>query len=273
MPVMWPAAWRQSTRARSSAVPSRELFDGAMAGMVDVLDRHGDDHSQFLSDEEADPLRRRNSPAVRRHRRAASLRGRAAAADDRLSARTWNAGRPGQSARRATISWRSTAPDRQSMKMDEVLHLMRGEPGTTVSLDDSARAMNPASRTVELVREIIEIESIFGDRRGPDGKWQFLLPVDPRIAHVRIALFGDHTAPGTVRVLDESAGRRRSRPSCSTCANNAGGALEAAVAVCELLAAGRADDRGNAAAADGTLRRRTNDAAGALISTCRWRSS
>src|SRR5688500_9763265 len=38
-------------------VPSRDLFDGAMRGMVDVLERHGDQHSQFYSDEEAEPLR------------------------------------------------------------------------------------------------------------------------------------------------------------------------------------------------------------------------
>ena len=38
-------------------VPDRELFQGAMEGMVEVLRRHGDDHSQFLPEEEADPLR------------------------------------------------------------------------------------------------------------------------------------------------------------------------------------------------------------------------
>ncbi len=38
-------------------IPSRELFEGAMEGMVDVLERHGDEHSQFFSDEEADTLR------------------------------------------------------------------------------------------------------------------------------------------------------------------------------------------------------------------------
>src|SRR4051794_15798619 len=37
--------------------PSRELFDGAMDGMIDVLRRRGDQHSQFLSEAEAGPLR------------------------------------------------------------------------------------------------------------------------------------------------------------------------------------------------------------------------
>src|SRR3954469_3438369 len=39
------------------AVPSRELFDGAMRGMVGVLHKHGDQHSQYLNEAEANPLR------------------------------------------------------------------------------------------------------------------------------------------------------------------------------------------------------------------------
>src|SRR4051812_16064234 len=40
-----------------NAVPSGELFDGAMRGMVGVLHKHGDPHSQYLDESEANPLR------------------------------------------------------------------------------------------------------------------------------------------------------------------------------------------------------------------------
>src|SRR5215207_4956580 len=39
------------------AVSGRELFDGAMRGMVGVLHKHGDQHSQYLNEAEANPLR------------------------------------------------------------------------------------------------------------------------------------------------------------------------------------------------------------------------
>src|SRR4051812_26227025 len=39
------------------SAPSRELFDAAMDGMIDALRRRGDQHSQFLSEAEAGPLR------------------------------------------------------------------------------------------------------------------------------------------------------------------------------------------------------------------------
>jgi C-terminal processing protease CtpA/Prc len=38
-------------------VPSPELFNGAMRGMVEVLHEHGDQHSQFIPEQEADPFR------------------------------------------------------------------------------------------------------------------------------------------------------------------------------------------------------------------------
>ena len=39
------------------SVPPDELFDGAMQGMVDVLHKHGDAHSQYLNEAKANPLR------------------------------------------------------------------------------------------------------------------------------------------------------------------------------------------------------------------------
>ena len=77
--------------------------------------------------------------------------------------------------------------------MNEVMGLMRGNRQQRCD-STIQHEHDTSSRTMELVREIIEIESILGDERGPDGRWKFRLPVDPRIAHVRIIMFGDRTA-------------------------------------------------------------------------------
>ena len=69
-------------------VPDRELFNGAMQGMVDVLHRHGDEHSEFLTEDEADPLRAEIRQQFGGIGVRIRLRGRAAAADDRRAART-----------------------------------------------------------------------------------------------------------------------------------------------------------------------------------------
>ncbi len=87
-----------------------------------------------------------------------------------------------------------------------------------------------------------------GDVRGSDGKWQFALAEDPRVALVRITSFGDHTAEELSQVLDQlvSAGVKGV---VLDLRDNAGGALDAAVAVCEPAAARRKAGGGDCAAA------------------------
>jgi carboxyl-terminal processing protease len=233
-------------------IPSRELFDGAMRGMVRVLERHGDEHSQFLNDEESDPLR----SEIRQQFGGIGVRLRIVGDPPRLIiAIPPDAGTPAARADLRAGDHILAIDDSSTEKlaMDEVIGLMRGEPGSSVRLTIQ-HEHETAPRTLEVVREIIEIESIFGDTRGPDGKWNFQLPADPRIAHLRIVMFGDRTALEFAHAIEKSqAGGARAV--VMDLRGNSGGALEAAVAVCDLLLpADRTvvETRGR----DGELRRR-----------------
>src|SRR5688572_17440589 len=160
-------------------IPSRELFDSAMRGMVRVLERHGDDHSQFLNDEQADPLR----SEIRQQFGGIGVRLRLVGDAPRLViAFPPEAGTPAANAdlRAGDHILAIDEKPTEKLAMDQVIGLMRGEPGSTVRLPIQ-HEHETGSRTLELVREIIEIESVFGDKRGPDGRWEFQLPVDPRI--------------------------------------------------------------------------------------------
>jgi carboxyl-terminal processing protease len=213
-------------------VPDRELFQGAMDGMVKVLRRYGDDHSQFLAEEDAAPLRMEirqefGGIGVRIGLEGEPPRPTIVAPPD-----------PGTPAARENLlpDDRILSIDDQTtegMKMSDVLRLMRGRPGTSLRLTIQHKHES-APRTVELVREIINIESILGDQRGEGGRWQFALQADPRIAHVRIAFFGDHTATELARVLDEVTAHG-AQAVVLDLRDNAGGVLEAAVAVCQMF--------------------------------------
>jgi carboxyl-terminal processing protease len=215
-------------------VPGDELLDGAMHGMVEVLRQHGDEHSQYLPGDEADPLR----TEIRQQFGGIGVRIRLAGDPARLTIA--GAPEPDTPAARAKLraGERILAIDERStdgMNLLEGLNLLRGAPGSrlqlTVQLDE-----NEPPRSVDLVREIIHIESILGDVHDGNGMWQFRLADDPRIAHVRIVLFGDRTADELSFVL----GRLRSEGVQGVVLDlrdNAGGALEAAVAVCDLLLA------------------------------------
>jgi carboxyl-terminal processing protease len=212
-------------------VPSEELFDGAMYGLVDVLRRHGDEHSQYLPGDEAEPLR----SEIRQQFGGIGVQIHLAGDPARLT--IIRPPDPGTPAAHAGLRGGETilAIDDKStdgMNLLNGLTLLRGDPGSpvrlTVQLDDAE------PRTIELVREIINIESILGDVHDADGNWQFRLAIDPRIAHVRIVMFGDRTTAELGYVLDRLTSEGVQAVVLDL-RDNAGGALEAAVAVCDLL--------------------------------------
>jgi carboxyl-terminal processing protease len=233
-------------------VLGRELFDGAMQGMVDVLSQHGDEHSQYFPEKEAEPLR----SEIRQQFGGIGVQIRLAGDPPRLTIPSLP--EPGTPAARANLlpGDQILAIDGQpteDMELIEVLNGLRGEPGTAVQLLIQNKH-NQMPRTVELVREIIHIKSVVGDIRSADGMWQFRLAADPRIAHVRISLFGDRTVEELADVLDRLVGDRVLAVVLDL-RDNAGGVLDAAVAICDMFLPGArviVETRGKS----GALRRR-----------------
>jgi carboxyl-terminal processing protease len=110
---------------------------------------------------------------------------------------------------------------------------MRGEPGEEVRLV-VRHADSDRPETKHLVREVIHVDSILGDRRTADGHWEFRLEQDPRIAQVRVTTFGNKTTDELVRVL----GRLREEgveAAVLDLRDDAGGALDTAIAICDLF--------------------------------------
>ena len=148
------------------------------------------------------------------------------------------------------------------MPFSEVVDRLRGGPGTAVELQlttvtgeqrsksQSALPADGASeiqgqrqetrRTLKVVREVVKIESVLGDRRRPDGLWEWLLEGDSEIALIRITSFGDHTLADLQRAIDDihlqainsTAGLRGM---ILDLRGNPGGLLTSAVEVCDLF--------------------------------------
>jgi carboxyl-terminal processing protease len=148
------------------------------------------------------------------------------------------------------------------MHMNDVVHLIMGEPGTKVSLT----VVHEGSRTPEtytLTRAQIEVQSVLGLDRLPDNPKEFEWFVDrgKGIAYVRIVQFTDRTADDlkkTVERLESEGGYGL----VIDLRDNPGGLLKSAVEVSDLfLTQGRIvstrdrNGQGKAwdAKADGTL--------------------
>lgn len=107
---------------------------------------------------------------------------------------------------------------------------LRGKEGTSVSL-----AIERDGQEIEsvLVRERIEIESVLGDRRKGDGSWQFLLEADPRVAYIRIELFGEKTAKEFKNAIDSCS--QPPQGLIIDLRDNSGGLLLAAAQICDYF--------------------------------------
>ena len=114
----------------------------------------------------------------------------------------------------------------------DAVELMRGTPGTTLVVT----VRHPgATETVdmELTRAVIPIASVLGDVRKPDGTWRFTLEQDPRIGYVRVVSFGEKTATELQSTLGEL--KTAVDGLIIDLRGNGGGLLNAAIAVCDLF--------------------------------------
>jgi carboxyl-terminal processing protease len=213
-------------------VDNEKLFEGAMRGMVGRLD----DYSSFLPrsvktffDETLD--QRYGGVGIE-----VSL-------TDPERGLTVVSARPGGPAFQAGVKAgdRIVGIDKQDTRqatLEDGLKLMRGKPGTEVTLR-VAREGAPEPLEFRLTRALIKIDSVLGDVREADGAWNFLLPGDEKLGYIRVTSFGELT-------VDEfrSAMQQLSKQGCRgliiDLRNNPGGLLDAAEQICDLFLPGGA---------------------------------
>lgn len=133
------------------------------------------------------------------------------------------------------------------MPLEEATRRLRGRPGTAVTLSvvrGPAAGGDGTARDVVLTREIVQVESVLGDRRRPDGTWDWEIEGEPGVALVRIAGFGERTATELGRALADIERRSEAAagvgaPGCRGLVldlrGNTGGLLSSAVEVCDLF--------------------------------------
>lgn len=218
--------------------PDQELFNGAMHGMISVLHRHGDQHSEFVDANQQEAFTEEYDQEF------GGVGIRLRLLGEPPMPTVIGLPEPGTPASEADIRLgdRIEAVDGQAtagIELDEVTRMVRGPIGKPVTLT----VMRPgahAPHAVTLNRAVIMVESILGDVRGPGGRWNFLISEDPRIGYVRIRMFGDKTAEELAAVLADLTNDGELAGLIIDVRDDAGGALDAAVEISDLfLRAGR----------------------------------
>lgn len=224
--VLWFAM--RHIQARSlTPVDESELFEGAMDGMTRKLD----DYSRYISPAVLDAF----NEQIDREFGGIGIEIRIDPETKYLTVASPIAGTPAGEAgvlagdRILRIDGEST----QGLSIEDAAELLRGMPGEPVTLTMS-RKDEEATREVELVRNVIHIDTVMGDTRNPDGSWDYFLADHPNLAYLRLDSFGDQTGE-EIRDVIVDLKDRGMEGLILDMRGNPGGLLPAAIDVCDLF--------------------------------------
>ncbi len=123
--------------------------------------------------------------------------------------------------------------DTKGMSIEEAHALLRGNPGEAVTLTVVHEGQQE-TQEVTITREVIQGESVLGDRRKADGSWTFTLEGHPGVGYVRIRTFTEETPAELERVL-ESLSKQGMRGLVLDLRDDPGGYVDAAVEIARLF--------------------------------------
>lgn len=118
------------------------------------------------------------------------------------------------------------------LPVDKATEKMRGPLNESVELKLQAMG-NGLTRKVTVSRAEIQTNSVHGDRVRGDSTWEYFLEEDPRIAYIRISLFGERTTSEFRTALSQV--KAGAKALVIDLRHNPGGILQSATEICDML--------------------------------------
>lgn len=119
------------------------------------------------------------------------------------------------------------------MVNDDATRYLRGAPGTVVTLTIQRDSSKKNGIEFKIRRATIETESVTGDHRLSDGRWEFMMQADPKLAYVRVEIFGEKTTHELRSAL--SSIRGSATGVILDLRDNSGGFLPTATDICDMF--------------------------------------
>jgi carboxyl-terminal processing protease len=121
----------------------------------------------------------------------------------------------------------------KGISIDEAVKRMKGPIGSTVKVT-VWHARTKETETVEVKREMIQVETVLGDKRKEDDHWSYWFDEEKKIGYIRVTQFGRHTFEElrkAVRELNEGG----IKGLVIDLRYNPGGLLTSAIEICDLF--------------------------------------
>lgn len=218
----------QVERKYVEEVDERELFEGALEGMVSQLDPHSAYYPPQAAAESRASLNQEFGGI-----------GIEVTIDRETKVLTILSPLPGTPAYEAGILpgdkiLRINGESTEGFSMSDAMKRLRGKEGEPVRLQVLHETESEPTE-ITIVRAVIQVDSVLGDRRRPDGKWEFMLEGHRGIGYIRITTFGVKTADEVHDALDQLQAEGM-KALVLDLRGNSGGLLEdGAVRVCDLF--------------------------------------
>lgn len=205
-------------------ISKRELMEAAIKGVLSKLDPYSD----YISPDGIDDFRTEVESEF------GGIGIRVGIQDDRVSVVTPLFGTP---AHRAGIVAEDQIlkigdTDTKGLKLEDAIQLMKGKIGTPIEL--TVRHENGTTETIEVKRELIQVETVMGRKRRPDGKWDFMLDEEEGIGYIRVTSFSRATAEDVRNAVEDLLGRKATGLVLDL-RFNPGGLLTAAVEIADMF--------------------------------------
>ena len=230
-------AMDQIERRYLEEIDSKELYEGAMHGMMSRLDQY----SQFIPPKDVQEF----NEVLDREFGGVGILIRGDPNTNQVTVINPVVGRPAPAyeagVRAGDKILRIDGQSTRGLSLDDAKKLMRGKSSHPVVLS----VMHQGSREpaeIEIERKIIHIDTVLGDVRKADRSWDFVLQGHDRIGYVRVAAFIED--PDRDRCWDTAGDLRRAlkwltkhrmRGLILDLRDNPGGVLDAAVDVCNMF--------------------------------------
>ncbi len=177
-------------------VDKRRLIEGAIRGMLSELDPYSD----YISPEQLSFF----SQQVEQEFGGIGIQVQLHPKTGRLMVMTPLPGTPAYKAgvRAGDIIMEINGESTEGMSLTEAVKRLKGKPGEKVTIG----VLHQGAKDIEqitIVRDIIHVPTVLGDRYNPDGTWNYWIDPKQKIAYVRLTHFGRHSAEELRSVMQQ----------------------------------------------------------------------